>query len=92
VEKNAKGLELHEWQCWAHESAAVRSTDRILPALKAASVASTACSCWSGQLAAVYHDGRHRCACASTETRVALSNLSKFDISQTEVGCRDRRG
>ena len=30
MEKNAKGLELHERQCWVHQSAAVRSTDRIL--------------------------------------------------------------
>ena len=49
-------------------------------------VASPACSCWSSQLAAVYHDGRHRCACASTETRIGLSNLVQFDLLRTAGG------
>ena len=63
-----------------------RYTDGSFAYFELQSVASAACSCWSSQLAAVYHDGRHRCACASTETRIGLSNLLQFGSSRTAVG------
>ncbi len=69
-----------------HESAEVRPTDRISPALEPAAVASPASTKDFCAGAAVYHFGGHRCDLGSIETRIGWSNLRELTINQNYSG------